>query len=189
MKFGKKYHGLLYFSAGILFTVIAWEAYRHSYSLFPDKSIKPYEPKLVQLAEKSIASKDVPVSALLVYRDSIIGEGNNDVVKNNNPSGHAEINAIEAAFRKMGVANFELLDKDQLFLLTTYEPCALCRGAVEEYGIRNVVFSFPKKTQDDWADFKKDIRYHINLRESGNRRLQYDLFKRHPGFDSIAYPY
>ena len=53
----------------------------------------------------------------------------------------------------------------------------------------SVVFSFAKRKNDKFEAFKNNIKYHIHLKQMKNKRLQYDLFKMHPGFDSISYPY
>lgn len=163
-------------------------AFTFCYRLRENVDIKKYEKKLISLGRKSIPSGDVPVACLLVYHDSIIGEGFNDVRLNNNPSGHAEINAIKNCFEKIGYLKFKTLDKTQLTLLTTYEPCTMCKGAIEEYDIRNVIFGLNKNTTDKIYNLKKDLIYYKNLRQTTNKRLQYNLFKECPTFDSIQSP-
>jgi tRNA(Arg) A34 adenosine deaminase TadA len=92
-------------------------------------------------------------------------------------------------FQKNRYQKFKSLDKESLILLTTYEPCTMCKGAIQEYGIKKVVFSFAKRKGDKILNFKNDLKYYYHLKQTKNKRLQYDLFKLHPDFDTIQYPY
>ena len=55
-------------------------------------------------------------------------------------AGHAELNALSAAMRRVGPKAFAALNRDSLVLITTSEPCPMCRGAILDCGIRRVVF-------------------------------------------------
>ncbi len=177
------------FCVGILFAGCLTYFMSYFYVFTTNFEAKKYETKLISLGKESLISGDVPVGSLLLYDDKIIGQGNNDVVRNNNPSGHAEINALKNCFESIGLKQFLKLNKQKLTLLSTYEPCEMCKGAIKEYGIKNVVFSFSKRKKDKYNNFKNELKYYINLRQMTNRRLQYDLFLKHSKFDSIAYPY
>ena len=59
----------------------------------------------------------------------------NTVVSTNNPTAHAEINAIAAACQVLGTANLE-----EHWLITTAEPCPMCMAAIAMAGIRLVAF-------------------------------------------------
>ncbi len=50
--------------------------------------------RALQLAKQAAAEGEVPVGALLVASDEIVAEGYNQVIKNNDPSAHAEINVL-----------------------------------------------------------------------------------------------
>ena len=56
--------------------------------------------ELIKLGNIALKTKDVPVSAVLIYEDSIIGTGYNTVKKDKILSGHAEINALNAITEK-----------------------------------------------------------------------------------------
>lgn len=185
----KKSSLLISFLIGFAIAFVVLFFYPFFYVFTPDFDAKQYDSKLTELGQKSLLSKDIPVAALLIYNDEIIGEGHNDVVKNNNPSGHAEINAIADGFKKLGYQKFMALDREKLIVLTTYEPCTMCRGAIEEYGIKRIIFSFAKRKEDKFQYLKNDLKYYYHLQQMKNKRLQYDLFKMHPDFDSVAYPY
>ncbi len=185
----KKLFFIIAFVFGFLFSFLIMYCYSYLYLFSTNIDAKKYETKLLLLAKESILTKDVPVSSILLYKDSIVGVGRNDVVKNNNPSGHAEINAIDDYFKKIGYQKFSKLNKQELTLMTTFEPCEMCKGAIQECGIVNVVFSFAKRKNDKLNNFKNDLKYYFDLKQMKNQRLQYDLFKMHPSFDSISYPY
>ncbi|CAM4047921.1 MULTISPECIES: deaminase [Flavobacterium] len=190
MNFLKKlFWPVFYIFLGTFFTILIYLIVTNLYLFSTNKNITNYEKRLSSLAEKCIPSNDVPVASLLIYNDSIIGEGYNDVSKNNNPSGHAEINAVKNCFDKIGYKKFKALDRNKLYLITTYEPCKMCRGLIEEYDISNVIFGLSKKSRDKLISIKKDFNYYRNLKQTTNPRLQYDLFKRYESFDSIKHPY
>ena len=176
---------LLGMTSVLLILLIATYSYIFSY----DFDSENYNATLIALGKKSIPSGDVPIAALLLYDGKIVGEGYNDVVKNQNPAGHAEINAIADCFRKIGYSKFNTLNKDYLTLLTTYEPCKMCRGTIQEYGIKHVVFGLAKRKADKISNLKNDLKYYYYLKQMKNKRLQYDLFKLHPTFDSIQFPF
>src|ERR1017187_5428530 len=97
------------------FCVLIWLLSPKWYLLHPDVKIKAsFRKELALLGSKAIASLDVPVGAILVYHDSIIGSGYNTVNKNHDAGGHAEINAISDALQRLGTEQFRLLDHSQL---------------------------------------------------------------------------
>ena len=88
------------------------------------------------LANQAATSDDVPVGALVVNdQGEIIGVGENLREKNNDPTAHAEIIAIKNAAQKMG--NWRL---DDLTMVVTLEPCAMCAGAIVQTRIKRLVF-------------------------------------------------
>ena len=78
---------------------------------------------------------EVPVGAVIVLDDEIIGMGNNTTISNHDPSGHAEIVALRAAATAQG--NHRLPGTT---LYVTLEPCAMCMGAISQARISRVVF-------------------------------------------------
>lgn len=79
----------------------------------------------LQEAELALASGDVPVGAIAVYEDQIIGRGHNRREADNDPTAHAEIIAIRMAAAKLG--SWRL---DGVTLYCTLEPCVMCAGAM-----------------------------------------------------------
>jgi tRNA(adenine34) deaminase len=88
------------------------------------------------LANQAATFDDVPVGALVVNdQGEIIGVGENLREKNNDPTAHAEIVAIKNAAQKIG--NWRL---DDLTMVVTLEPCAMCAGAIIQTRMKRLVF-------------------------------------------------
>ena len=94
-----------------------------------------YIDKLFELADKAEKIKDIPVGAIVVKNNEIIGEGYNNRVLTNDPTGHAEINAIKNACDYIG--DWRLSGCD---LYVTLEPCDMCLSVIKESRIDNVYF-------------------------------------------------
>jgi tRNA(adenine34) deaminase len=89
------------------------------------------------LAEARLAQAagEVPVGAIVVHTDRIIGRGGNRNVRDNDPSAHAEIVALRNAGKTLG--NHRLLDCD---LYVTIEPCAMCASAMVHARLRRLIY-------------------------------------------------
>lgn len=79
----------------------------------------------LKLARQAACEGEVPVGAVLVCNDILIGEGYNQPIKNNDPTAHAEIIALRHAAQKIG--NYRLINST---LYVTLEPCMMCAGAL-----------------------------------------------------------
>ena len=90
----------------------------------------------ISLAYEVKTSGDVPVGALVVSETGeILSTGKNEREKDNDPTAHAETVAIRKASEKIG--NWRL---DDLTLVVTLEPCAMCAGAILQSRIKRLVF-------------------------------------------------
>ena len=87
-------------------------------------------------ARAAEAADEVPVGAVVVLDDMIIGAGCNQVITNSDPTAHAEVMAIRAAGRKLG--NYRL---EGCTLYSTLEPCAMCAGAMLHARIARLVYA------------------------------------------------
>jgi tRNA(adenine34) deaminase len=79
---------------------------------------------------------EVPVGAVVVYEGAIVGRGNNRVLRDNDPTAHAEIVAMRAAGQALG--NYRL---ENCTLYVTLEPCAMCAGAILHARIKRLVYA------------------------------------------------
>lgn len=91
--------------------------------------------RAIELAREAESLGEVPIGAVIVKDDQIIGEGFNSPISANDPSAHAEILAIRAAAKKIG--NYRLLNTS---LYVTVEPCVMCAGAIVHARVNEVVF-------------------------------------------------
>jgi tRNA(adenine34) deaminase len=87
------------------------------------------------LAQRAQDEGEVPVGALVVLDEKVIGEGWNRPIAASDPSAHAEIQAMRAAATQR--RNYRLIGAT---LYVTLEPCAMCVGAMFHARIRRVVF-------------------------------------------------
>lgn len=153
------------------------------------KNVTRYHPLLDSLAHRALATNDVPIAACLLYQGQIIGLGYNTVSADGAICAHAEINALNDASRHLGVDSFRKMGREELQLISTFEPCLMCRGAAIENGITRVVSILPKKYSDRWKQWKGTWQYGYYSRRSTDPYFQYQLFKLHPQFDSSRYPF
>ncbi|MCK5163164.1 MAG: tRNA adenosine(34) deaminase TadA [Desulfobacula sp.] len=87
-------------------------------------------------AKKAADIDEVPVGAVIVDKNNdVIGYGYNRPISSNDPTSHAEINALRMACQVLN--NYRLTDTT---LYVTIEPCIMCMGAIIHARIRRVVF-------------------------------------------------
>src|SRR5438874_12747987 len=86
-------------------------------------------------AQKAYAAEEVPVGAVVVREDKIIGRAHNQVELLKDATAHAEMLALTQA--EAAVGDWRLMDCD---LYVTKEPCAMCAGALVHVRMRRVVF-------------------------------------------------
>jgi len=89
----------------------------------------------LQEAQKSNVINEVPVGAIIVVNGEVISKSNNKSISLNDPTSHAEINAIRKASENLG--NYRSTGAT---LYVTLEPCAMCYGAIIHARISRLVF-------------------------------------------------
>jgi tRNA(adenine34) deaminase len=87
------------------------------------------------LSQQAVLQQEVPVGAIVVYENKIVGQGWNQPIQQCDPTAHAEIVALRRAAQQLG--NYRLIDTT---LYVTLEPCAMCIGAMLHARIRRLVF-------------------------------------------------
>jgi tRNA(adenine34) deaminase len=87
------------------------------------------------LARRAELVGEVPVGAVVVQNDRIIGEGWNRPIGSHDPSAHAEMIALRAAAQRL--QNYRTLDTT---LYVTLEPCTMCAGAIIHARVSRLVF-------------------------------------------------
>ncbi|MGD8526496.1 MAG: tRNA adenosine(34) deaminase TadA [Thioalkalispiraceae bacterium] len=91
--------------------------------------------RALELARQAEAQGEVPVGAVLVRNEQVIGEGWNQPISASDPTSHAEIMALRAAAERIN--NYRLLNTT---LYVTLEPCSMCAGAIIHARVARVVY-------------------------------------------------
>lgn len=94
-----------------------------------------YMRRAIELAEQGERLGEIPVGAVIVCDDVIIGEGFNQPISSHDPTAHAEVVALRAAANH--VKNYRLVNST---LYVTLEPCTMCVGALIHARIARLVF-------------------------------------------------
>ncbi len=87
-------------------------------------------------ARSAEAEGEVPVGAVVVFQGGVIGRGQNRVIRDSDPTAHAEIVAMRAAAQYL--RNYRLNGCE---LYVTLEPCAMCAGAILHARVQRLVFA------------------------------------------------
>ena len=89
----------------------------------------------IKEARQAFTEEEVPVGAVVVHKDKIIGRGHNQVERLRDPTAHAEMLALTAA---TNYVNAKWLSEASLYV--TIEPCSMCAGALVLSRIKNLYF-------------------------------------------------
>ena len=137
--------------------------------------------RAIELAKECFDEGEVPVGAVIVKDEKIIGEGKNKVIFENDVSSHAEINAIRDASKT--IQNYRLND---CYMYVTLEPCHMCAKAAVDARMSSVIFatSEPKTGSivsiDNFFD-KKELnhnpKYQFGLLKEESSKLLKDFFR------------
>jgi tRNA(adenine34) deaminase len=95
--------------------------------------------RALELAGQGRAAGEVPVGAVVVADDVVIGEGFNQPIGSHDPSAHAEIVAMRAAGQRIG--NYRLAGAT---VYVTIEPCQMCVGAMVHARVARLVYGAPE---------------------------------------------
>jgi tRNA(adenine34) deaminase len=92
--------------------------------------------RALELAREAERAGEVPVGAVIVKDEGIVGEGWNRPISTNDPTAHAEIVALRDAAQRLG--SYRLLDTT---LYVTLEPCPMCAGAMVHARVKRLVYA------------------------------------------------
>ncbi len=135
----------------------------------------------LNLAKESFDLNEVPVGAIVVKDNKIIGTGRNEVISDIDVSSHAEINAIRSASKY--ISNYRLND---CTIFVTLEPCHMCAKAIIDARIGELIFSTkePKTGSivsiDKFLDNKllnHSVNYRYGLFEEESSNLLKNFFE------------
>lgn len=98
-----------------------------------------YMDEAIKEAKKAYLKKEVPIGAVVVFNNEIIGRGHNNRINKNDVMAHAEIEAIHEASNYLQDWRLDSCD-----LYVTLEPCNMCMEIIKASRINNVYFLLPK---------------------------------------------
>ena len=102
-------------------------------------NINKVEKELYKLLLKAYKKKEIPVSAIVIYKNKIIAKAYNKKNICNNALLHAEVICLQKAYKKLH--RWNLSDCE---MYVTLEPCELCKLLIEESRIKQVFYFIPK---------------------------------------------
>jgi len=89
----------------------------------------------IREAEEAFRKGEVPVGAVIVFENKVVGRGHNLTESMHDATAHAEIVALSAAYRY-----FDDWRLENCYLFSTLEPCAMCAGAAVHSRIKTIVY-------------------------------------------------
>lgn len=117
-----------------------------------------------EYASKAAAQQEVPVGAVIISNNQVIGAGFNCPISSRDPTAHAEIVAIRQACSH--IDNYRLPDDATLYV--TLEPCTMCVGALIHARIDKVIFATTEKKSGSLVSARQ-------LLENGYYNHQFDF--------------
>ena len=123
----------------------------------------------IKQAKKAYKKGEIPVGAVIVYKNKVIAKAHNMIEHKKNATLHAEIIALLIASKKL--KNWRLNDCD---LYVTLEPCFMCKAAIELSRIRKVYYS---TKHDKNITINNDKYKCLNVYDNETKKLIQDFFK------------
>ena len=96
--------------------------------------------RAIALSENSVQNGGGPFGAVIVKDGEVIAEASNSVTIDNDPTAHAEVNAIRLATKKLGTFNLSGCE-----IYTSCEPCPMCLGAIYWAKIDRIYYANNRK--------------------------------------------
>lgn len=105
-------------------------------AVFPSQDImQQWMKQALNYAQKAMQLQEIPVGAVVVHDNKIIGSGYNRCISDHNISHHAEIQALAIAGKRL--SNYRLYECD---VYVTLEPCAMCASALIQARVKRVIY-------------------------------------------------
>lgn len=114
---------------------------------------KAFMREAIKLANESVERGGGPFGAVIVKDGEIVAGSANSVTLDNDPTAHAEVNAIRKACKKLGT-----FDLSGCVVYTSCEPCPMCLGAIYWAHINIIYYGNSKKDAAE-IDFDDDFIY------------------------------
>ena len=149
--------------------------------MFSDQD-KSFMRLALDQANKSFINNEVPVGAVVVMGNEVLGCGHNNVIGDNDVSSHAEIMAIREASKN--IDNYRL---NNAIIYTTLEPCHMCAKAIVDARVNKIIFATPEPKTGSLVSidnilerltFNHQVSYEYGLFEEESSNLLKDFFKQ-----------
>ena len=118
------------------------------------KSHNYYMQRAIELSKQSISNGGGPFGAVIVKDGEIIAESSNSVTQDNDPTAHAEVNAIRKAAKVMNTFNLS-----GTTIYSSCEPCPMCLSAIYWARISNLFFANTRQDAQK-IGFDDEFLYH-----------------------------
>lgn len=122
------------------------------------KAHEYFMKKALDLAKQAYSENEVPIGAIIVSNEKIIGKGYNQVEKLTDATAHAEMLAITAASDYL---NSKYLKKCTLYV--TVEPCLMCGGALKWSQIDKIVYGASEEKFGYFSNKSKGIPKNVEI--------------------------
>ena len=109
--------------------------------------------RAIEIAQENIQTGGGPFGAVVVVNDTIVAEAGNTVVPTNDPTAHAEVNAIRTACRKLNQ-----FDLSEAVIYASSEPCPMCLSAIYWARIQKIYYAASRFDAAD-AGFDDEFIY------------------------------
>ena len=126
---------------------------------------KAFMREAIRLATESVEQGGGPFGAVIVKDGEIVAKSSNSVTIDNDPTAHAEVNAIRKACKKLGT-----FDLSGCVVYTSCEPCPMCLGAIYWAHIGRIYYGNSRKDAAA-IDFADDFIYEELAQPLHRRRL------------------
>jgi len=138
-----------------------------------------YMRQAIDLSIENIDNGGGPFGAVIVKDGKVIAARANSVTNDNDPTAHAEVNAIRAAAKKLGT-----FDLSGCVIFSSCEPCPMCLGAIYWARIDHLYFANTKKEADD-IGFSDKFIYEELEKHYSHRDLKTDTMMREEALEAF----
>ncbi len=150
--------------------------------MFTQNELEQYMSLAVEQAKIAYNNNEVPIGAVIVYENKVIGAGYNRRMEMKNPLYHAEIVAINEA-----ATNINDWRLEDCHMFVTVEPCQMCAGAILQARMKTLTFGCENKKAGsissiinilDNDEFNHKVTINKNILEEECRELMKSFFKK-----------